>query len=339
MSSSAPFAVRTRSETRAPDAGRPAWSESRTTYASPPPSDIGAGLRVTSAWGSPATTGGAALDGVSFAGGSTELGSATAFGGAASRGLEIPRGAVLTSRGRSSGFVGGTARGTARASAREEGVFVTCGAGTGRGISAICGAAGRGRLRNLCTGGESTSRTRIALTSPAAIDQRPSRAVRRRLSPRVRSSSRAAAFLSARRALDEVSGARGSFGRPCADAGGASVGTMANPSRASASSTSAWWRRSMGGWCVAVASPRRSMMISSSSPGRSVVLRAAIDAADNGRSGETMHRRLNATPDAVRVPPSVRPSGIRYFIRHQWRRWTIHSVAMGGLTTFFSLPP
>src|SRR5438477_5429101 len=74
----------------------------------------------------------------------------------------------------------------------------------------------------------------------------------------------------------------------------------------------------MGGWWVGAPSPRRSMMISSSSPGPRVVLRVAIDAPDSGRSRETMHRRLGATPVAGRDRPSFRPSGIRYFIRHQW---------------------
>src|SRR5437762_2213979 len=74
----------------------------------------------------------------------------------------------------------------------------------------------------------------------------------------------------------------------------------------------------MGCWCVGAPSPRRSMMISSSSPGPRVVLRVAIDAPDSGRSRETMHRRLGATPVAGRDRPSFRPSGIRYFIRHQW---------------------
>src|SRR5437773_5159892 len=180
--------MRTRSETWAPETGRPAGSESRTAYASPPPSDISAGLRVTSAWGSPATSGGAALDAGSFAAGSTADGPATGFGGTAALGPESSRVETLASRGRSSGLGGRTARGNARTSGRGEGVAVTCGADAGRGVSAIRGAAGRARPGNVCRGGNRNTRTRIAFTSPATINQRPSLAVRRRFSPRDRKS-------------------------------------------------------------------------------------------------------------------------------------------------------
>src|SRR5438093_1858782 len=301
--------MRKRSETWAPETGRPAGSESRTAYASPPPSDIGTGLRVTSAWGSVATR-------VPFAGGSTVLGPGTAFGGAAALGPESPRVELPASRGRSSGLCGRTPRGDARTAGFGEGVAATGGAGVGRGASAIRGAAGRARLRRVCTGGERTSRTRIALSSPAKISPRRSRAVRWRLNPRMRSSSRASASLRARCSIGDVDGTRGDFRPPGIVGRGICVGTMANPSRSSAWSTSGWWRRSMGGWCVGGPTPRRSMMISSSSPGLRAVVRAATDAPDNSRSRETMHRRLDAPPDAARDPTSSRRTGSRSFIRH-----------------------